>query len=135
MLHPMCFMFIHTELAWLDVNRLSLEEKLCQESKIFYCSTIPLLVHIAHAKLPLPPFLTVPHNGFFPPLPVPPPYGPIIACKCFQYVPTKVKDGSSWFSFTHYILRMQAKLNNRFPCKETRQGKIKYANILWENLS
>lgn len=78
---------LYYELFWLDVNRLTLEERRCQGSKIFYHSTIPLLLHIAHTKLHLLLFLTMPHNGYFPCLPFPPPYGPTIACKCFQYVP------------------------------------------------
>lgn len=83
----MSHVHLHYELARLDVNRLTLEERRCQGSKIFYHGTISLLAHIAHTKLHPPPFLTTPHNGYFPLLPFPLPYGPSIACKCFQYVP------------------------------------------------
>lgn len=132
----MSYVHPHYEPAWLDVNRLTLEERRCQENKIFYRSAIPLLVHIAHAKLHLPPFLTVPHNGSFSPLPFPPPYGPMIACKCFQYVPTyllkrrMVPLGSVSFStfwerklnlITNFYLRkpVREKLNMQTLCGKT----------------
>lgn len=82
------YVHLQYELVWLDVNRLILEERSYQGSKIYYHSTISFLAHIARTKLHLPSFLTIPHSGYFSPIPVFPPYGNTGACKNFQYVPT-----------------------------------------------
>lgn len=47
------------ELAWLDVNRVTLEERRCQGKKIYYHSTIPLLHTLNYTYLLLSQYLTM----------------------------------------------------------------------------